>query len=412
MLEISESVDRKLLAINIRKFVERLEVILDNSKSSERLTFDRSERDGEPVWGIVVGGNTLSRGLTLEGLTTSYFTRSSKAYDTLLQMGRWFGYRKGYADLTRIFVTSELLSHFYHLATVEQEIRDEIKVMSINHERPIDVALRIRRHPNMTVTSSNKMRNTINAALTYSGTKVQTFQLNVSNKVAIEKNLKLISSLIEGLNGRSKQATKFKDLEHALLYRGLTGEFIQQFLDGLVVSDSNLKFDKRLIQGYITEMVRKGELNDWSIAVNSKKEGAKINIGNLSVSPFTRMVRQYTAIEGGDCEAILRAVSTPGDELIDLADLAPSMSTTTELLESIKTDTRARFEMRPKERGLLLIYPLVSELKSENFDAPGLTPDATTLPLRAAGQLFAISLVFPRAEAPIGQLRYIKNPTV
>ena len=74
---------------NSEKFIEKLEIIMENHESEERLTYDRPD----PFWGIVIGGNTLSRGLTLEGLTTSYFLRNSKGYDTLLQMGRWFGYR-------------------------------------------------------------------------------------------------------------------------------------------------------------------------------------------------------------------------------------------------------------------------------------------------------------------------------
>ena len=62
---------------------------------------------------IVVGGNILSRGLTLEGLVTSFFIRTSSAYDTLLQMGRWFGYRRGYGDLPRIWMTDELKGYFF-----------------------------------------------------------------------------------------------------------------------------------------------------------------------------------------------------------------------------------------------------------------------------------------------------------
>jgi hypothetical protein len=139
---------------NAEKFIERLEVVMENHASEERLTYDRPD----PFWGIVIGGNTLSRGLTLEGLTTSYFVRGSKGYDTLLQMGRWFGYRPDYVDLTRIYVTEDLESKFYHLATVEQEVRDEIRTMAANRERPIDVGLRIRTHPSMTVTSNLKMR--------------------------------------------------------------------------------------------------------------------------------------------------------------------------------------------------------------------------------------------------------------
>ena len=78
-----------------------------------------------PVTAIAVGGNTLSRGLTLEGLVSSLFVRAVSAYDTLLQMGRWFGYRNHYADLPRIWMTDELSEWFSHLATVEAEIYNQ-----------------------------------------------------------------------------------------------------------------------------------------------------------------------------------------------------------------------------------------------------------------------------------------------
>ena len=69
----------------------------------------------------------LSRGLTLEGLVCSYFVRAASAYDTLLQMGRWFGYRRGYEDLPRIWMPEELAGWFQDLATVEEEIRRDIR---------------------------------------------------------------------------------------------------------------------------------------------------------------------------------------------------------------------------------------------------------------------------------------------
>lgn len=104
-------------------------IIMDNSSSEDRLDYENG-----PVVAIAVGGNTLSRGLTLEGLSVSYFVRSVSAYDTLLQMGRWFGFRNGYADLPRIWMTDELAEWFRHLATVETEMRRDIDVYMTEDE--------------------------------------------------------------------------------------------------------------------------------------------------------------------------------------------------------------------------------------------------------------------------------------
>ena len=112
---------------------------MDNASSDDRLSFGEGT-----VTAIVVGGNTLSRGLTLEGLVVSFFVRAASAYDTLLQMGRWFGFRPGYRDLPRIWMTSELNRWFRHLSKVEHELRLEIERYAETNTTPMDFGVRIR----------------------------------------------------------------------------------------------------------------------------------------------------------------------------------------------------------------------------------------------------------------------------
>ncbi|MGH9174877.1 MAG: Z1 domain-containing protein, partial [Vicinamibacterales bacterium] len=133
--------------------LEELDVVIDNYRSLERLHY----RD-EPRVVIVIGGNTLSRGLTLEGLVVSYFARATNAYDTLLQMGRWFGYRRGYQDLPRIWISEQLEEWFRHLATVEAELRIDVARYEDDHVTPINFGARIRTHPKLAITSALKMR--------------------------------------------------------------------------------------------------------------------------------------------------------------------------------------------------------------------------------------------------------------
>lgn len=403
---------------NLRKFIERMEIILDNSNSTDRLTFDPAIREGEPLWGIVIGGNTLSRGLTLEGLTTSYFIRDSKTYDTLLQMGRWFGYRKGYADLTRIYVTDELFENFYHLATIEQEIRDEISEMAANNERPYDVALRIRRHPSMLITAKNKMRFAINATLTYSGTKIQSHQINVSNKVHIQKNRQAVEVLLRKMKeGENKTSPiKFRDLENCYLFRGVHNETVLQFLDSIHISENNTKFNKKLIQNYIIEKAEKKELTDWSVSIMSLKQGIPIKVGDLEIYPMNRNIKHEVALDDGTIEATLRAISTPGEEIIDLDDqFKEDFSTTDDIIEPKdgvkKNDTNIRHQHRPIERGLLMIYPLQSnlEMSDEEYEISRQQVSAS-YPLRGSGQLFAFSLVFPKSQSDSESGHYLVNP--
>src|ERR1035438_8261726 len=108
---------------------------------------------------IAVGGNSLSRGLTLEGLSTSYFYRNSQMYDTLLQMGRWFGYRDGYSDVCRLWLSEEAIQWYSHITTATEELRAEVKKMRRKNATPREFGLKVRAHPDsLIVTAQNKMR--------------------------------------------------------------------------------------------------------------------------------------------------------------------------------------------------------------------------------------------------------------
>lgn len=85
---------------------------------------------------IVIGGATLSRGLTIEGLISTFFLRSVGQADTLMQMGRWFGYRKKYELLPRLWITDKTRQQFAFLATLDQELRDEIQYMDLTGRSP------------------------------------------------------------------------------------------------------------------------------------------------------------------------------------------------------------------------------------------------------------------------------------
>jgi hypothetical protein len=95
-----------------------------NGLAGEVLDYKTHEQSGLNV--IAVGGDKLSRGLTLEGLTVSYFLRASRMYDTLMQMGRWFGYRPGYLDLCRLYTPKQMTEWFSHIAQASDELRRRV----------------------------------------------------------------------------------------------------------------------------------------------------------------------------------------------------------------------------------------------------------------------------------------------
>ena len=131
-------------------------VVEVNSRAAGSLDYAAHEASGLNV--IAVGGFSLSRGLTLEGLVVSYFLRNSMMYDTLLQMGRWFGYRRGYEDLCRVWMPEEAQGWYTHIAESIEELRDELARMQNVNATPKDFGLRVRSHPDtLVVTARNKM---------------------------------------------------------------------------------------------------------------------------------------------------------------------------------------------------------------------------------------------------------------
>ena len=136
--------------------VSTIRVVEINSTSSDSLNYGEYQETGLSV--IAVGGMSLSRGLTLEGLMVSYFLRRSLMYDTLFQMGRWFGYRDGYVDLCRVWMPEEAQGWYQHIAESIEELRNELTRMQSVNATPKEFGLKVRSHPDaLMVTARNKM---------------------------------------------------------------------------------------------------------------------------------------------------------------------------------------------------------------------------------------------------------------
>lgn len=207
------------------------------TESTERLNYRRyaNTRFGRRV--IAVGGLTLSRGLTLYGLCVSYFYRNSKAYDTLLQMGRWFGYRPGYDDLCRVWVDPDAAGWYSHLAEVVDELRTDIRWMHANKLPPSKFGMRVRSHPGaLIVTALNKMRNasTVPVAVTYSGFGAET-PLLPDDIERNEKNLETVASFAKELGVGSTDAGR-------RTWSGVQKGHVARFLEQLAILDVNVHF--------------------------------------------------------------------------------------------------------------------------------------------------------------------------
>jgi hypothetical protein len=391
-------------------------VIKENSESEFRLDFDA----GKPVWGIIVGGNTLSRGLTVEGLTTTYFHRNTDGYDTLLQMGRWFGYRPDYLDLVRVFVSAEMRSNFYHIATVEQELREDIERMQLNNERPIDIALKIRDHDALSITNKLVLkRNGTFASNSYSASKVKASHLFINDAKKAEKNFKVVKNFLTQLEGRKLRAEiKFPSFKRSFLYKNVNADLILEFLSQYNFSDADRKFTFPLIGKYISELNKLNELTDWSVAIISadRPDESKLidlEVGNLKVFGVTRRYSITFSKDVASEGVVVKNITVPRDELIDLDDLEGEdiakkleQSSLTESVNPIRNK-------RPKGRGLLLIYPIYTHWNMSSEQIMGLKRGEMFEPVVANFKhLFGITVVFPPTTQEKFEFSYIANSTL
>lgn len=394
--------DHELIS-NLKLFLEKFRVILDNSQSDERLSFETD------FWGIVVGGNTLSRGLTIEGLTVSYFVRSSKMYDSLMQMGRWFGYRPGYLDLKRIYITDSLRSQFINLATVENEIRREIKSMVSNGDTPLDFRIRVRQESGMTITARNKMRTAMYDDRAFSHALVQTRFINTNPEI-LKNNISVLKNFINKLNKNDIPLTKskFENFRKSPLYKNIPNELICQFLDDFHISSSNTRAQKKELIDYINSSKTIRSFNFTVISQINGDDTFKLS-DDLEVI-LTNRTYSPTVKSSDDKDAIyLRSLTVARDEMIDMDDLIPDCPKNADdvaKLEHYKGFSDVRRKLR-KDRALIIVYPI----NNHSTLKEGLKESPDVAPVRASNVLFGLTIVFPTDTTSIVG-RFVGNRTV
>lgn len=188
---------------------DNLRLFVINSKSDEALDYKKYERDGHGLTAIAVGGLSLSRGLTIEGLCVSYMYRNTKMYDTLMQMGRWFGYRPGYEDLCRVYLSPDSIDWYGHIAEKSEELRQQIRRMRQDNLTPRQFGLYVEAHPDrLLITAANKMRSGTSVAFqqSYSGRLLETYVVPVDSNINAA-NEKLIEEFWRSGFGKTVKAT-------------------------------------------------------------------------------------------------------------------------------------------------------------------------------------------------------------
>jgi hypothetical protein len=378
---------------------DKIQVIVANGSSPTDIDYDSYKETGRSL--IAIGGDKLSRGLTLEGLTVSYFLRIARQYDSLLQMGRWFGYRRGFADLCRLYTTPDMEDWFRHVATANKELRSQFAHMQIIGATPKDYGLRVEDHSILNVTAPNKQRHARPRQSSYAGEgKIQTVLFR--DPVILDQNAAVTDSFITSLGAGtpSPQRPGRKSNASGELWRKVRGATIADFLSNLTFPPENIEIDGGRLAAYINTQIAQSELTEWTVFLPSA-DGSQIAIGGRTLGSVQRSQRTDRAV---DSRYIIRTALSPFDEAIDLTEdeFANALAeTNAERTASGQQPTdrpsgpsiRAVRGRRP-QNGLLIIYPL--------------DPKVPTPPLETNRPAIAVVVSFPESSSVLKRL-YLEN---
>lgn len=346
---------------------------------------------------IAVGGSRLSRGITLEGLSISYYLRTTKMYDSLMQMGRWFGYRPGYVDLCRLFTTDEIFGWFNYITMATEEMRNDFDEMMAAHKRPRDFKLRVRNHHGLlTITSLARLNFTEHIEISFSGSNLQTYRL-LKSKAAIENNFEALKSLVNAAGLPSgKNRPLVKDKIKYLLYPDQDVETVCDFIDAYRTDQPSIR--NATLSEYIRTQAEQGIIKSWSICIVSNTDD-KVFINRHEDNPDeSRTARDmpitYELSDGKEtvtlgCNVRNQPKDTRNSEyyLISKNQIDDLVDRQVDLQKNgLKTSTEIREQRALEKKGLLLIYALDERgTPNVNFGIP----------------VVGYSLHFPRIENEI-----------
>ncbi|MGE0133377.1 MAG: Z1 domain-containing protein [Blastocatellales bacterium] len=346
------------------------------------LDYDRHEKDGLHV--IAIGGLALSRGLTLEGLCVSYILRNAGASDTLMQMARWFGYRRNYEDLCRLFICKTSVDHYEYIADAVEELRAELKRMEIRNETPEQFGLKVRRsETGIRITAANKMRTATQMQLAQSFDRRHVEGYALENDAAVNnQNIDIVLDFLARQNAplpasAFEDELQRKEAEKHLVWRGVDGQSLLEMVRsfrfhadqpslGLIDGRSSLFID------YCLDRIR-DELGEWDVV-------APMNAGRQTSLLTRKTLGSVQLPLRGRHKGIVKIMSATevykpmGDRnnVRDPREDPPLLLTAAlrKRAEELRVEESLRGD-RPfcavRERPLLIVHFFTSDLEDERF---------------------------------------------
>ncbi|MFV2008761.1 Z1 domain-containing protein [Micromonospora sp. LOL_027] len=363
------------VAAQIPSALGKIEVRAVNGTSRDTLEYYEHRRTGISV--IAVGGDKLSRGLTLEGLSVSYYLRASNTYDTLLQMGRWFGYRPNYEDLCRLYTSDELRRAYVEITAADHELRRDFEEMAALGQTPENFGLRVRASSaGLAVTAANKMRRGVKVRLSYSGELPETTIFDIRED-SLRRNLTNLDAFVSAIEHRYGGRT----VGGSVVWEGVPpADIIEGFLDGYVPDRRSYRVRPAFISQYIRRCMASKELSDWTVRLVGTSAGRKVKIGTAEVGLVKRAHREIV-----DDRYTIRRVLSPMDESSDLdpQQRARALESTRLVRRRkaersgkpyVETDVptgRPLREVRSVDQPLLLIYPILNPVQADGVPVVG-----------------------------------------
>lgn len=389
-----------------------------NGRAGEVLDYIEHSSTGLNV--IAVGGDKLSRGLTLEGLSVSYFLRASRMYDTLMQMGRWFGYRPGYLDLCRLYTTPDMKDWFAHISHASEELREDFDQMAASNQTPRDFGHRVRSHPMMMVTSQVKMRSGKRIDITFAGDICETVNF-WRDRVHLESNWQAGQHLIQEIERRGIEPRPMQESPSPVAWHGVSASDVIEFLTAYQEHVASRKVKATLLANYIAAENEWGRLREWTVFLASGSHEQFCRLGSTEVklaerawhlaSPkkLSREWKRELKSYRDDNHYRIRRLVSPTDEEVDLtpSQLRRALHQTHKAWEDDgkgrnkpkrPSGSAIRAE-RPATRGLLLLYAL-----DGTGDPTKVESDAKDIPVLGFG------ISFPRGDvATTSRVQYVVN---
>jgi hypothetical protein len=392
--------------------VASTQVVAVNAASSASLDYE----GGSGMTVVAVGGFSLSRGLTLEGLTISYFLRNSVMYDTLMQMGRWFGYRPDYEDLCRIWMPEHAASWYAHIGEATEELQLELKRMQKANATPEQFGLAVRSHPSaLMVTARNKMgagKKHIMVGL--SNSFLETVKLS-AGAAALDRNREARDRLLNELKEGGYGPETAEKATGGRLVRNAPWELVDHFLRDFENDRESVLTDTRPVRSYIADRSH-DELGRWDVLVASLNpggdNGTSKDFSGWSVVPPRRRLgeeelkRGVLAISGKKARLASRGVEKTGVEPT-MAALAEAEYRKDELAkkadfdETDKPNYPDRIYRARRKSPLLILYNIT--LKDEGIK--------DELHAKIPGEpVVGWAISFPISARPDKKVEYILNP--